>query len=251
MVRLRPVRMGEAAKYLGYGTEKPDEVILSLMQQCEAPLLEACKPAYSVGIFQMQEEEDGIRLEDCALYLTGVDIRKHLEGCEQVVLFAATLGSGVDRLLRQLQITSMPKALLTDAMASAVIEQICDDIQQELAEQLPEYVQTWRFSPGYGDLPLSLQSTLLASVEAGKRIGLTVLESNLCTPQKSVTAIVGLRRKQPVAAEEAAKAVDGSVSIDLEALAASSGCNAPGACSRCRFGESCQRGREASGQETP
>ena len=158
MVELKPIRMEEAARYLGYGGQMPDETILSLMRECEKPLMEACHPAYSVGIFDMECcGEAEVKLAECALALTGKDIVNHLVGCTKVALVAATLGSGVDTLLRRLQKTEMAKVLLTDAMAGAAIEQICDDIQTELSRKMPLYRQTWRFSPGYGDLPLALQ----------------------------------------------------------------------------------------------
>jgi HPt (histidine-containing phosphotransfer) domain-containing protein len=103
-----------------------------------------------------------------------------------------TLESGVDALLRKLQITNMPKALLTDAMAGAAIEQICNDFQEELQGRFPNMQQTMRYSPGYGDLPLSLQPELLALTAAQRRLGVTLTESLLMVPSKSVTAIVGI-----------------------------------------------------------
>ncbi len=231
MVRLKPIRMEEAARYLGYGSKQPDEVILSLMRECEQPLLTACHPAYSYGIFDVEAANpELILLRDCALRLTGKDIVKHLEGCQKAVIMAATLGSGVDQLLRQLQVSSMPKALLTDAMAGAAIEQICDDIQEEIRAQLPMYRQTWRFSPGYGDLPLSLQETLLSVVEAGKRIGLTATKSQMLSPAKSVTAIIGLQSLEEIS---------GALHLTVPEEAGAAGCGTPEGCSRCRFGGSC------------
>ncbi len=229
MVQLKPIRMEEAARYLGYGTTKPDEVILSLMKECEAPLLQACHPAYSYGIFDVERAgEELVLLRDCALQLPGADIARHLEGCEKAVILAATLGANVDRLLRKLQVSSMPKALLTDAMAGAAIEQICDDIQEEIRQQMPLYRQTWRFSPGYGDLPLSLQETVLSVVEAGKRIGLSVTKGSMLSPAKSVTAIIGLQNMEQIS---------GALHLNVPEEAA--GCGTPGGCASCRFGASC------------
>ena len=194
MVMLRPVDRREAARYLGYRDTEPDEIISGMMDECEKELFEAAKPAYTVGIFETEAAgESKLCLKDCTLVLTGNDIVKHLEGCGMAALIAATLGGGVDMLLRRLQVTSMPKALVADAMAGAMLEQVLNDIQAELAEKLPNMRQTWRFSPGYGDLPLTVQPDFLKVVEAGKRIGLSVTEGNMLTPVKSVTAIVGLQ----------------------------------------------------------
>ncbi len=194
MVKLRPINKKEAALYLGYGKNEPDQVILNLMDECEGPLMEACHPSFCYGIFDIELcSEERVVLSECDLELTGKDIVKLLTGCGKAVLFAATLGAGVDTLMRRLQVGSMPKAILTDAMAGAAIEQICNDFQEELAVQFPDLKQTMRYSPGYGDLPLSIQRKLLETLSAGKRIGLSVTEGNMLTPLKSVTAVIGLR----------------------------------------------------------
>ena len=194
MVKLRPINKKEAALYLGYGKNEPDQVILNLMDECEGPLMEACHPSFCYGIFAIELcSEERVVLSECDLELTGKDIVKLLTGCGKAVLFAATLGAGVDTLMRRLQVGSMPKAILTDAMAGAAIEQICNDFQEELAVQFPDLKQTMRYSPGYGDLPLSIQRKLLETLSAGKRIGLSVTEGNMLTPLKSVTAVIGLR----------------------------------------------------------
>ena len=51
---------------------------------------------------------------------------------------------------------------------------------------------TFRYSPGYGDLPLDVQNSFLRALDAQKKIGLTVSENNLLFPRKSVTAIIGI-----------------------------------------------------------
>ena len=50
----------------------------------------------------------------------------------------------------------------------------------------------FRYSPGYGDLPLSLQGDLLWLLDAPRRVGLTVSPSHILLPRKSVTAILGI-----------------------------------------------------------
>ena len=55
---------------------------------------------------------------------------------------------------------------------------------------------TFRYSPGYGDLPLDIQSDFLKSINAEKLIGLTVSSHNLLMPRKSVTAVIGIIDKK-------------------------------------------------------
>ncbi len=237
MVELKPVRMEEAARYLGYGETQPDETILALMKECEEPLLAACNPVYSVGIFDMEcVNESEVRLAECALTLTGKDIVNHLVGCTKVAVIAATLGAGVDALIRRLQLGNMPKALLTDAMAGAVMEQICDDIQAEIQTKMPLFRQTWRFSPGYGDLPITIQEDLLAAVEAGKRVGLATTDSHMLTPLKSVTAIIGL--------QDTTKELRQISTEDNAALSAPVGACAAEACAGCAYHDKCHNAKD-------
>lgn len=240
MVKLRPINKKEAALYLGYGKNEPDQVILDLMDECEGPLREACHPSFCYGIFDVLVcSEERVVLSECDLELTGKDIVKLLNGCGKAVLFAATLGAGVDTLMRRLQVGSMPKAILTDAMAGAAIEQICNDFQAELAVQFPNLRQTMRYSPGYGDLPLSIQRKLLETLSAGKRIGLSVTEGNMLTPLKSVTAVIGLRDIQEEEERSRMKDMLGAEAT-LNAELSVGDCSKQ-ACAGCAFAAKCHK----------
>lgn len=50
----------------------------------------------------------------------------------------------------------------------------------------------WRFSPGYGDCPLTAQRSIVDALNATRLIGLTVTPTSLLMPTKSVTAVIGL-----------------------------------------------------------
>ena len=49
-----------------------------------------------------------------------------------------------------------------------------------------------RFSAGYGDFPLSAQKEIFGMLDCARQIGLTLNDSLLMSPTKSVTSIVGL-----------------------------------------------------------
>lgn len=113
-------------------------------------------------------------------------LAKHLQGCADAVLFCATLGSSVDRAIMA-QRLHPAQALVWDAVGTAAIEQLCDDFCATLPQP-----QRPRFSPGYGDLPLDTQKTLLSLLDAQRLLGVSLTDALLMTPTKSVTAIVGL-----------------------------------------------------------
>ena len=125
--------------------------------------------------------------------LKSAHLARALEGCTSAVLFAATIGSAPDRMARSASIISPAKAVLFDAMGSTAIEWFCDELCERLKSEYPEFTLRPRFSPGYGDLSLEFQKELIGLLDTKRKIGLTLSDSLMMLPQKSVTAIVGLR----------------------------------------------------------
>lgn len=124
-------------------------------------------------------------------------LSRNLKDCEQVILFAATLGTEADSLIRKYSKLQMSKAVTMQAAATAMIESYCDEINTELKETFEKkglYLRP-RFSPGYGDFPLECQRDITAVLETAKRIGIMLTDSLLMTPSKSVTAVMGVSRK--------------------------------------------------------
>ena len=121
--------------------------------------------------------------------IESADLRKNLAGCSSAFIFAATSGSGVDRLILKHTKLSPADAMVTDCIASSGIEVFCDKINEEMRKGR---VLKPRYSPGYGDVSLCCQSEILSFLDAYRKIGLTLTETYLMTPIKSVTAIVGI-----------------------------------------------------------
>ncbi|MCD7737953.1 MAG: Vitamin B12 dependent methionine synthase activation subunit [Lachnospiraceae bacterium] len=122
----------------------------------------------------------------------------NLKGCEEAVLFAATLGAGVDRLMKRLSVTSPARHFVVNALSSAEAEALCDLANREIATLVlgeTGCICAPRFSPGYGDVPLSIQPGFLQFVNAGKLLGITLSEAYFMYPTKSVTAVVGIREQ--------------------------------------------------------
>lgn len=123
--------------------------------------------------------------------LKSEQLAKNLAGCEGVLLFAATVGVGIDRLIAKYGRVSPAKALLFQALGAERIEALCDVFCDDAAKELNVGLRP-RFSPGYGDLPLAAQKDIFAVLDCGKRIGLSLNDSLLMSPSKSVTAFAGL-----------------------------------------------------------
>ena len=123
--------------------------------------------------------------------LKSAQLTKNLAGCDSVLLFAATVGVGIDRLIAKYGRISPAKALLFQALGAERIEALCDTFCDDTAKELHIGLRP-RFSPGYGDLPLAAQSDIFDVLGCAKRIGLSLNDSLLMSPSKSVTAFAGL-----------------------------------------------------------
>lgn len=181
----------EVLRYMGVPPQKADAAACALVDECAGQLLNAATPRWCGQMFDLSVEPDGVRLDN-DLLLGGQELKAHLDGCQQAVVFCATLGADVDTLIRRAQYTDMARALALDCCASALVEQLCDRIEAYIHAQLPGLHSPYRYSPGYGDLPLGVQPALLAALDAHRLIGLSATDSHIMTPRKSVTAILGL-----------------------------------------------------------
>ena len=110
---------------------------------------------------------------------------------------AATLGPVIDQLIRYISRTDLTQAIVMDAVATTAIEAFCDEIESSIRQKakLEGFYATHRFSPGYGDLPLSVQHSLLRTLDTPRKIGLSTTENMILIPRKSVTAVIGLQER--------------------------------------------------------
>lgn len=160
--------------------EIPDEKIMSEIRKVEQMIISAVSPK---AIYRIMEPSE-LRLE-------GKSIKRHLSGCQKIVVMGATLGAGADHLIRRLQITDMTEAVIADCGASVLIEQVCDAFQKTINDAVDGYT-TSRFSPGYGDFPIEVQPDMIRYIDGQRKIGLNVTSNNLLVPRKSVTAVIGV-----------------------------------------------------------
>lgn len=159
----------------------------SLITECETELKSVlnCKYAYIKTKVNFYGENIDLGFG----ILNSRDISRVLAGCKEAYILAATLGIETDRLLARLEIISPSKYFITDALASAAAETLCEyaDLTLRGCGEKP-----MRFSPGYGDLPLEIQPQILNMLNATQNLGITLSSSLLMKPVKSITAIMGI-----------------------------------------------------------
>lgn len=168
--------------------------MLELISSCVQELENTVNPKHSCREFPLTLENETID-GGCFRTASGA-LQKNLKDCESILVFAATLGTGADYLLRRYSRVRMSRAVVLQAAATALLEEYCDKICGQLAREYEEKGQFLRprFSPGYGDFSLEVQPQLLEALEAGKRLGIKLTDSLLMLPSKSVTAVMGVSR---------------------------------------------------------
>ena len=184
----------EVLRYLGYKGQDIDENLTSTIEECREEIKKVITPRVVYSYKNIKASDDGVEVITTNLILKGKDIKEHLKNSTECVLMAVTLGNEVEKRTRLYEKTNLTKALILDACATTAVEEVCDIVENCVKEKaiLDGMNITFRYSPGYGDLPLDVQNSFLRALEAQKKIGLTVSENNLLFPRKSVTAIIGI-----------------------------------------------------------
>lgn len=175
----------ELLSYLGYRgqemTKELDEKINQAISICE----KLVQPRSVVKRFKVDKETKSI--VGTTLELPGEDIWKHIEGCSEIYLLCGTIGFNVEKEIAKNFVKDKTLAIILDAAATSAIESYLDDIEKTLEGKL-----TTRYSCGYGDLNIEIQKEICAVLDTFRKIGVYVNEAYMLSPQKSVTAIIGV-----------------------------------------------------------
>ena len=196
-----PIQREETLRYLGYQGQPLENSLLEKLDLARERIRRVSRPLCIFRAFPIHRTEAGIFPSGTNLLLPGKDIENHLAGCSQVILMAATLGVQADKEIKYLALADIALGTIADAAATAAVEELCDWVESSIRREAANQglFATGRFSPGYGDLPISLQREFTQVLDTPKAIGLTVSGSGILLPRKSVTAILGLS-SEPIAA---------------------------------------------------
>lgn len=184
----------EVLRYLGYGSKKVDEITNDMIDNCVDEILELIKTNFVYNIYEIKKKNRNIFLKNSTLKLEGEDIYSHLQNSQKCAIMAVTLGSEVDRRIKYYSKSDLTKSIVFDALATTAVEALCDRVEAVIKKIALNngYTTTSRYSPGYGDLPIEIQPKILNLLDTSKHIGLTVTDSCILIPRKSVTALIGI-----------------------------------------------------------
>ncbi len=185
-----PVNEREILRYAR--CDSPDSETEKLLKSC---ISEASKTlSYKVCYAELPVIINASHCDFGAFELNSQNLSKNLSGCDRAVIFAATVGTGIDRLITKYARISPAKSVILQAIGAERVEALCDNFCDDIEKEHQRKVKP-RFSPGYGDVPLLIQKNFFAVLECEKHIG-TVLNENLfMSPSKSVTAFIGIPKE--------------------------------------------------------
>lgn len=174
------------------------EEIHSLVDECLTEVLGMLE--YKVCYAVLPVEIDGSIITLPCGRIESKNLAKNLSNCGRSIVFAATIGIGIDRLISKYSRLSPSKALCLQAIGAERVEALCDDFCKKIEKEYKMNGENLkpRFSPGYGDLPLETQKMIFSLLDCPKRIGVSLGESLLMSPSKSVTAFVGITERKEV-----------------------------------------------------
>ena len=188
----------ETERYLGYRRIAPTPEVTERIGICEQQLLARSNPRAAWQAFALDSSEEG-HLKAAGLDIESAKLSRNCRGCTVIVMMAATIGPGVDFLIRRAEAASMTDAAIYQAAGAAMVEEWCDVLNRKIRETMHDQyglAARPRFSPGYGDLSLELQKDFFRILNLPHTCGISLGDTLLMSPSKSVTAFIGFSQKE-------------------------------------------------------
>lgn len=183
----------ETLRYLRMGNATLEPEFEKRLSEVERQMTSAARPAAYWQLVPIEwESNDSYTVG--SLRLNSKHLARELKGCRHAYLFCATLGAGVDALMRRYGTTSPASLVMAQAVAAAMIESYCDECERDMLAEPAVSGETlrMRYAPGYGDLPIETQRSLMTALDAPRRAGITLTETMMMIPSKSISAIIGV-----------------------------------------------------------
>lgn len=181
----------EVLRYLGAGGS--GQALDRWISQAWGEIVSVARPKYTSRLVTVETQGTAVVLGGARV--ESQSLAQHLRGCREAFLFACTLGPGVDMLIKRHAVSDMALAPVLQACSAAYIEAYADKAQKGLEEGYARkhglYLRP-RYSPGYGDFPLTSQRFMSAALDMPKKLGVSLTGDCMMVPFKSITAVIGL-----------------------------------------------------------
>lgn len=179
--------------YLNFKGEVTEEQ-LKLVQSAINEVKRFARPQFVFRFLKLLENNEGHLVVDASLNIGYDSLQKlfRAKNSNSVCILVSTLGPAIDKRVSQLADIDSGKMILFDACSNAYIEEETNRFQERL--NLGE--ETFRFAPGYGDVPLEVEREIFDLMPEIKKIGIELDECNLMHPFKSMTGFIGFKSEE-------------------------------------------------------
>ncbi len=183
----------EVLRYIHVPYAKADKQLKEQVEAIYHKLESSVRPKSTYKLVDVQVHEDEVVFLNTTFRIQSKDLSSLLRHSKRCFLLAVTLGIEADHMIHTMQKVNMTDAMILDACGSVLVEKVCDDLESEIMKKLKENeFLTMRYSPGYGDVPVEIQSQITEILQTQKTIGLTVSRSYMLLPSKSITTFIGI-----------------------------------------------------------
>lgn len=184
----------EVSRYMGYGDHTPDEYILDMMRSMMEEMKTLCQPKFGYDVVTASVPDKSSLLLNGEKVSPGKIITHYLKESDYFILLVATAGLEYDHWKENIQAEGdIVKLYVADALGSTIAEAIMALALKHLTHEAGE--KGWKitnsYSPGYCGWPVSEQK-ILFSLLPENFCNVTLTESSLMLPIKSVSAILGM-----------------------------------------------------------
>ncbi len=180
---------------LGVPAGQVDSYLFDLISSLYEHTRKISSPRVSYSIFS-----DPKVIGNATLALEGLTFQVNrmigvaLEGVEEIAVFIGTCGDEIERYSKKLiEEGNLLEGLIVDLIGSETTEKVAEYVHRKLAfeMELKGWKTTNRFSPGYCNWPVDEQHKLF-SLMPSNASGVSLTDSSLMIPIKSVSGIIGL-----------------------------------------------------------
>ncbi len=189
------VEAGELLKLLGEQPGMTDAHTSRLLDHYIRECIQISSPAgaYVLVKASASESRDSLAIQG-KVFNTGKIVHWMLRNAKYYVFFLVTLGPEPETLARSLLTSgNYLEGYLADLVASALVDSVADQLEGQVRILAGNHGlrTTNRYSPGYCSWNVSEQKKLFSLFPEGC-CGISLLESSLMKPVKSISGIIGI-----------------------------------------------------------
>jgi hypothetical protein len=142
------------------------------------------------------KDAEKVTLENNIIFKS-ISLARLLKDCDEVFFFGATAGAKIHEFIRDnSEEGDMTKAVVFDAVASECVDKALDWMMEYFYAQLRRENKAFarfRFSAGYADFSLENQRVFFDTLQLA-RFGVRLSATSIFVPEKTVTALVGVKK---------------------------------------------------------